>query len=75
MPAPANRELAAAMAAAQLANEGPDLDGVVEQMIANGEDAAPPVDIEALTPERPLGMGGQGARCSPLGRLHTRQPH
>jgi serine/threonine protein kinase len=53
-----NSELAAAIAAASLSGDGPDLDTVLDELIAKAETRS--VDIEALYPERPIGMGGQG---------------
>ena len=54
-----NSELAAAIAAASLAEGGPDIDGALEEIVAAAGSSVP-VDIEALVPERPIGMGGQG---------------
>ena len=54
-----NSELAAAIAAASLAEGGPDIDGTLEEIVAAAGSSVQ-VDIEALVPERPIGMGGQG---------------
>jgi serine/threonine protein kinase len=54
-----NSDLAAAIAAASLASDGPDLDAVLDELIAEAQGSRK-VDIEALAPERPIGMGGQG---------------
>jgi len=46
------------MAAAQLADQGPDLDEALDEICAANPQQ--PVDIEQIAPERPIGMGGQG---------------
>jgi len=51
-----SNQLSDAIAAA---NAGPDLTAVEEELIA-AEKQLPPVDIEAITVVRPIGMGGQG---------------
>lgn len=54
-----NAELAEAIAAANIANDGPDL-SAVEDELCEVEKRTPQLDIEALTVVRPIGMGGQG---------------
>jgi len=53
-------ELAAAMQAAQLAADGPDLDAISDELVLERRAAIPNINIETLDVVRPIGMGGQG---------------
>lgn len=53
-------DLAAAMEAAALASDGPDLDELTDKLINARRAAVPEVDVEKIDIVRPLGMGGQG---------------
>jgi hypothetical protein len=53
-------DLLVAMQAASLATKGPDLDQTTDEVIAAAKTTRPEVDIEALSPVRPIGVGGQG---------------
>ena len=53
-------DLAKAMEAAALAADGPDLDGVTEELIAVRRELVQSLDIERIEVTRPIGMGGQG---------------
>ena len=53
-------DLAAAMEAAALAADGPDLDSVVEELTEMRRQRMPQLNIEYLDIVRPIGMGGQG---------------
>jgi len=53
-------DLAAAMQAAALIADGPDLDAVTDELIEIRKASIPTVDVETIDTVRPIGMGGQG---------------
>ena len=55
-----NQDLAAAAEAAAKASAGPDLDHITEEIVEMRRRSHNGMSIEALTPKRPIGMGGQG---------------